>query len=187
MNKTLLKRMDRLEVTQTADARARGILSAVASGNVERQKELLAGSGMSFVRQYEVRPILRAAESVSLRLDRAVFRLLFDWAAGGMASSAANKLTDKKFANDNSERAEAEIAALLAGAEIFADRMGMDTRVAFAFSEALDYEKIEMFRVPLTDMDKNQKRAAQDNASAFSELWALDAPSADTPGDAVAV
>jgi len=66
---------------------------------------------------------------------------------------------------------ESEICALLAGTEIFAERIGLDLSQVLAFSTVLDADFYGL-GWPLGTLSENDMRQANEVAGVFQEIWA---------------
>ena len=64
-----------------------------------------------------------------------------------------------------------ELCALIIGAEIFADRIGLDLEQVLAYSTVLDSD-FEGVWAPPDTLSEDDKRRANEVADVFHEVWA---------------
>ena len=117
----------------------------------------------------EVVDSISAAEILGLRFDRAFYKLMaFNLAFECLGADAKYDTTAFEGAV---AATESEICALLAGTEIFAERIGLDLSQVLAFSTVLDADFYGL-GWPLGTLSENDMRQANEVADVFQEVWA---------------
>ena len=110
-----------------------------------------------------------ASEILSLRFDRVFFHLL----ACRLACQFPDILKEKppKDILTAIGNMDTELLALTRGAEIFAERIGLDLDQVLAFSMVLDGEYIEQLELPETPPPDGDLDKANEVADALQQAW----------------
>ena len=165
------KRVTKLCEGMPNTARIRAILDAVRADDLGLRRKLLEATPKFSYRGHDVRVVdsIGAAENVGLRFDRTFYKLLAHFLALRWPE-ATEELGSKKVGSAI-ENVETELCALTSGAEIFAERIGLDLSQALAFSTAQDNE-LEGLRWPLEELSEDDMRRANEVADVFQKAWA---------------
>ena len=164
------KRIKKLCEGMSKTARIRAVLDAIRVDDVNLRDGLLeATPRLSYTaRDIQVTDSIGASEILSLRFDRTFYHLLACSMACLIPSVTNNH--DPKEILVGIKNTDNQLCALTSGAEIFAERIGLNLSQVLAFSIALDFEFNEI-RQPLDTLSEDDMERANEVADAFLELW----------------
>ena len=169
--KPLEKRVTKLCEGMPNTTRIRAVLDAIRADDVGLRRKLLEATPKFSYRAHDLRVVdsIGAAENLGLRFDRVFYKLLAHFLALRWPE-ATEELGSKKI-ESAVENVETELCALTNGAEIFAERIGLDLSQVLAFSTALDNE-LEGLGWSLDPMSEDDMGRANVVADVFQEVWA---------------
>ena len=166
------KRVTKLYEGMPNTARIRAVLDAIRAKDSGLRGKLLEATPKFSYRAHDLEVIdsIGAAENLGLRFDRGFYKLL----AYSLAFESLDATTkqDTKAFEEAADSIESEMCALVAGAEIFAERIGLDLNQALAFSTVLDEDFFGVEQRPLDTLSEDDKGRANECADVFQEIWA---------------
>ena len=165
------KRVTKLCEGVSNAARIRAVLDAIRADDTGLRRKLLKSTPRLSYRVHDLQVIdsIEAAEILSLRFDGTFYKIM----AYFLSLQCPQNFTkhDPKKLKAATENMENEMCALINGAEIFAERIGLELGQVLAFSIALDDEMVGL-EWPLDILSEEDRWKANEFADVFQEVWA---------------
>lgn len=182
--KTNERRITKLCENMSAKDSTRAILDAVRADDCGLRDKLLEAVPRvkCTSRDPRVTFTVAASESLSLRFDRTFFHLL----ATRFACQLPHILKEEppKDILTAIDNMDTELLALTTGAEIFAERIGLNLEQVLAFSTVLDAEHHKDIKQPRDTLSEHDLEKAKEVADAFQKAWSLEGNVIDNFGEA---
>lgn len=161
------KRIDKLAANLPAKERALAILDAIRSEDFSTALSLQASTPrISYTApDAAVVNVVDVVEIMSLRFDRAFYHLL----AGTFAILDTDG-SDKDKTEDMAEKLKS-MFALVAGLDMFADRVGLSRDRLLSFSTVLDSTFFEYFLLTPEEMTDKILELAKENCAMMEQFW----------------
>ena len=165
--KNLDKRIDKISKELPAKERTLVILDAIKNDDLSTTKSLLSSTPKKTYseRDASVMDSIRAVENLSLRFDRAYYRLSAMMLAVGLSGH------DEDETKQGESEISREICGLLNGTKLFSEKVGLTVDQLLAFSSAIEQGTV------LNAMNKGCSAKDMDIADAetmcqaWEELW----------------
>jgi hypothetical protein len=161
------KRIDKLAANLPAKERALAILDAVRNEDKSTATSLQFSTPMKTYSQpdLEVTNVIDVVENMSLRFDRAFYHLL-----SGLFAAQVNDDSEKDRTLAMAEKLMG-IFALVAGLDMFAEKVGLSTERLLSFSTVMDSEFLEYILLKPEKMHDETLTSAKEHCAMMEGFW----------------
>ena len=161
------KRIDKLSANLPPKERALAILDAIRNEDCNTAQSLQASTPQKrySAPDYAVVDVVDAVEILSLKFDRAFYHLL-----AGVFALQANDGNDKDRVQEMAMKIK-NIFALVAGLDMFAERLGISGERLLSFSSVLDSEFFECLLLKPEEMMDETLGLAKEYCAMMEKFW----------------
>lgn len=169
MAKNQEKRIDKLAANLPAKERGLAIIDAIRKYDLDTAKSLQAATPRKNYSQIDatVADLVGVVENFSLRFDRTFYMLMMTLFAS-LQSGQSDK--DK---TENLAHMFSELFGLVAGLDLFSEKIGLSAERLLSFSTVIDGEWIEHFRLEQNELSEEQAALSKELCSTFEKAWSL--------------
>ncbi len=161
------KRIDKLAANLPAKERALAILDAVRNEDKSTETSLQFSTPMKSYSQpdLEVTNVIDVVENLSLRFDRAFYHLL-----AGVFAVQVGDGSEKDRTLAMAEKLKG-MFALVAGLDMFAEKVGISTERLLSFSTVMDSEFLEYYLLKPEQMHDEMLALAKEHCAGMEGFW----------------